>query len=444
MSQATSQTTNPATRQQLKRRLRSLDIYRGLIMITLIFSGFGLLKTARNLQEVEATTIIGQGEFVREIQWDVVEHQFSHVQWVGYGFWDMIQPSFMFMVGVSMAFSYAKRKGRGDNYFEMLFHAFTRSILLVFLGIFLISNGTSTNWSLMNVLTQIGLGYTFLFLFWKRGFLIQSIGVVVLLAVTFSAYRFASNVGVPETGFESIGLNQQWIDDNLEGVAPWWHKNANLGHQVDLWLLNAFGQTDKLFSYNKDGYQTFNFIPSLATMLLGLICGDWLKLKRSSWINLLQFLALGAVCIIAGYALHMTDICPLIKRIWTPSWTLFSGGICIVTLATLYLLFDMLPLGVLGLPATVVGTNSIVAYCMYSLLRPWTTSNLERHFGDKIFQLQPQIGYKMFSPYPFDRPPDFFAQYQPQYQPMCEAIMVGLCFWIVCLWMYRRKLFVRI
>jgi len=199
MSQATSPTTNPANTPAKKGRLHSLDIYRGLIMISLAFGGFGLLQTSRNLQDADATTIIGQGEYATEIRWDVVEQQFSHVQWAGYGFWDMIQPSFMFMVGVSMAFSYAKRKRRGDNYAELLFHAFTRSVVLVFLGIFLISNGASTNWSLMNVLTQIGLGYTFLFLFWKRGFLIQSVGVVVLLLVTFSAYRFASNVGVPGT-----------------------------------------------------------------------------------------------------------------------------------------------------------------------------------------------------------------------------------------------------
>ncbi len=470
MSQATSPTTNPANTPAKKGRLHSLDIYRGLIMISLAFGGFGLLQTSRNLQDADATTIIGQGEYATEIRWDVVEQQFSHVQWAGYGFWDMIQPSFMFMVGVSMAFSYAKRKRRGDNYAELLFHAFTRSVVLVFLGIFLISNGASTNWSLMNVLTQIGLGYTFLFLFWKRGFLIQSVGVVVLLLVTFSAYRFASNVGVPgtavaqaadadeteseaavetadeavdeqeqEMALKRIGLTQKWVDENLVDINPWWHKNANIGHQVDVWLFSSFGKTDRHYN-SAGGYQTINFIPALATMLLGLICGDWLKLDRSSWINLLQFFALGAVCIMAGYALHETNVCPLIKRIWTPSWALFSGGICIITLASLYLLFDMLPLSALGLPATVVGTNSIVMYCMHMLLEDWTKVNLVRHFGDKIFQLQPQIGYKLFSPYPIDSPPEFFNLYQP----ICEAVLVGLCFWVVCLLMYRRKLFVRV
>lgn len=426
-------------------------------MISLAFGGFGLAETARRAQDQDAQTLIGSGDYVREIRWDIVEDQFSHAEWTGYGFWDMIQPSFMFMVGVSLAFSYAHRKKRGDSYWKMLFHAAVRSIVLIFLGIFLISNGGPwTNWSLMNVLSQIGLGYVLLFLFWKRGFLVQIIGVLLILITTFVAYRFfAPDVGAPTSVDElaAVGLSPQWVDDHLSDVHPWWdqtgkseididpwwHKNANFGHQVDLWLLNLLPQQSE-FEFNRGGYQTINFIPSLATMLLGLICGEWLIQKRESWMNLLQMLALGAVCILLGFALDYFNLCPIIKRIWSPSWALFSGGICVVTLTALYLLFDVLPLSPLAYPATVVGTNSLLMYCMGQLLKPWTRDTLVRHFGEGVFRLQPQLGYKIFSAYPFESPPPHFDIYYP----MCQSILVGLCFWLVCLWLHRQRLFVRI
>jgi heparan-alpha-glucosaminide N-acetyltransferase len=433
----------------VQRRLRSLDIYRGLIMISLAFGGFGLAQTAKIAQERGAQTLVGTGEFVREIRWDIVQTQFSHTEWVGWSFWDMIQPSFMFMVGVSLAFSYAARQKRGDGSWKMLGHAILRSLALILLGIFLISNGApTTKWSLMNVLTQIGLGYTFLFLFWKRGFLIQTVGVVAILAVTFAAYRFCPSIGVPTDpqALANIGVEQEWVDANLAGVDPWWHKNANYGHNVDLWVLNWLPQSER-FKFNRGGYQTVNFVPALATMLLGLICGEWLQAKRSRWRNLFQMLGLGIVCIGLGLLLSETsrlglgnDLCPFIKKIWSPSWALFSGGICAVTLAVLYLLFDILPLGVLAYPATVVGTNSLAMYCMSMLLKGWTWRSLTTHFGENLSKLQPQIGSWIFSPYPFESPPPYFDIYQP----MCEKILVGLCFWLVCLWMHRQRLFVRL
>jgi heparan-alpha-glucosaminide N-acetyltransferase len=442
MSQATPQSTGRSEAPFLKRRLRSLDIFRGLIMISLAFGGFGLAQTAKKAQQENAQTILGSGDYEREIRWDIVEHQFSHVQWTGYGFWDMIQPSFMFMVGVSLAFSYAHREKRGDSYWKMLFHAAVRSVVLVLLGIFLISNGQNgTRWSFMNVLTQIGLGYTFLFLFWKRGFLVQVVGIAVILTSTFAAYRFDPNVGVPADAKElaAIGLNEEWVDQNLTDIDPHWHKNANFGHHVDLWFLNLLPQ-QREFEFSGGGYQTFNFIPSLATMLLGLICGEMLIKKRESWMNLGQMLALGAVCIAIGYGLDHFNLCPLIKRIWSPSWALFSGGICVVTLTALYLLFDVMPLSPLAYPATVVGTNSLLMYCMGQLLKPWTRDTLVRHFGEGIFSLQPQLGYRVFSAYPFKSPPPHFEIYIP----MCESIMIGMCFWLVCLWLHRQRLFVRI
>src|SRR5687768_8847902 len=116
------------------RRLLSLDAYRGLIMISLAYVGFGLAQTAANHLKLNPDSAF----------WQEIHHQFEHAEWVGCGYWDLIQPSFMFMVGVSMAYSYAKRRELGDSYGRMLGHAVLRSFVLIFLGIFLISNGQAS------------------------------------------------------------------------------------------------------------------------------------------------------------------------------------------------------------------------------------------------------------------------------------------------------------
>ena len=157
----------------LSRRLTSLDAYRGLIMITLAFGGFGLAKTAGNMLE-------GQPE---STFWALIQNQFTHAQWVGCTYWDLIQPSFMFMVGLSMPYSYSKRREHGSGYFGMFIHACSRSIILVILGIFLTSNWSdSTSWSFMNVLSQIGLGYTFVFLLLNRSWITQALVAATILA----------------------------------------------------------------------------------------------------------------------------------------------------------------------------------------------------------------------------------------------------------------------
>ncbi len=180
-----------------QERLHSLDAYRGLIMVTLAFVGFGLADTAKNHLTKNPDSKL----------WREVQYQFSHTEWTGCSYWDLIQPSFMFMVGVSMAYSYAKRKSLGHSYPRMLGHAVWRSILLILLSIFLMSiHEKQTDWTFMNVLAQIGLGYTFLFLLWDRSAKIQFLAALLILAGTSLAYETYPNAGIDlETGAARSG-----------------------------------------------------------------------------------------------------------------------------------------------------------------------------------------------------------------------------------------------
>ncbi len=399
-------------RDFLSTRLHSLDAYRGLIMISLAFAGFGLAATAsKHLQEEPAAAL-----------WQNVHYQFEHVEWAGGGYWDMIQPSFMFMVGVSLAYSYTRRRERGQSYGRMLGHAIFRSLVLILLGVFLSSNGAKqTNWTFMNVLSQIGLGYTFLFLLWNRPRWVQGTAFVGLLLGTYLLYVLWPGTGIsPGTGNQEVGVSAAWAQENLDGIAPAWHKNANAGHFIDLWFLNLFPREEP-FQFNRGGYQTINFIPSLATMLLGLMCGELLRGALPGGKKLALLAAGGIAGILLGTVLDAAGICPSVKRIWTPAWALYSSGICILILASLYGFVDVLGFRRWTWPLMIVGVNSIAIYCMSQMLKPWTARTLKTHLGS-----------------------DVFSSAGPLWEPTVQACLVGLSFWLACFWMYRQKIFIRI
>ena len=109
------------------------------------------------------------------------------------------------------------------------------------------------------------------------------------------------------------------------------------------------------------------------------------------------------------------------KRIWTPSWALYSTGWCCLILAALYGIVDLRQWRAWTFPLVVVGMNSIAIYCMGMLLRGWTAKTLQTHLGVDVFK---SLGVEN--------------------APFVQATMVGLLFWLACWWMYRRKIFLRI
>lgn len=408
---AVSSQIPPADAPPATGRLLSLDVYRGLIMVALAFSGFGLAGTARNHLKADPDSSF----------WGAVYHQFEHVDWVGCTFWDLIQPSFMFMVGISMAYSYVNRQKQGHSWGRMFGHSTQRGVILALLGIFLISNGsTATQWSLMNVLTQIGLGYPFLFLLWRRSLRTHLITAAALLLGTWALYVSYPNSGVdPVQGAPEIGVTAAWAQQHLTDMNPAWHKNANVGHAVDTWFLNLLPRREP-FVYNNGGYQTINFIPSLATMLFGLMAGELLRSRRDPKRKLTVLVVAGVAGLGLGLILEAMGV-PIVKRIWTPSWALYSTGWCCLILAALYAMIDIRQWRAWTFPLLVVGMNSIAIYAMGMLLRSWTAKTLQAHLGADIFKL-----------------------FGANNAPFVQATLVGLFFWSVCWWMYRRKIFLRI
>jgi len=399
-----------STIQPTTARLESIDIYRGMAM-------FLMLAEVLHLSQLDSHKE-GFPGWVQQL-FDWISFHTSHVAWGGCSLHDMIQPSFSFLVGTSLAFSCAKRLAAGQSWASLWLHALWRSLALIFLGIFLRSLGRSqTNFTFDDTLTQIGLGYGFLFLCAPRSpralFFIGS-GILVGYWIAFVAFP------LPDASFpyEQVGVPMAW-PEHYTGFASHWNKNSNLAWKFDTWWMNLFPR-ESPFLFSGGGYCTLSFIPTLGTMIMGLIAGKWLQMEMRFPDRILRMVATGTICMVIAWLLDRLGVCPIVKRIWTPSWTLWSGGICFLFLGSLHAICDVGRRSRWGTFWKIIGANSILAYAMSWTLEGPIQSAIERHFGWLL-----------------DRTVD------NMWRPFLLGAMVLAIFWSILAWLYRKRLFVRI
>jgi len=386
-------------------RLASVDAYRGFVM-------FLMLGEVLHFCEVAAAR---PGSVI----WSFLCYNQSHVEWTYGSLHDLIQPSFSFLVGVALPFSLASRALAGQSRGRMIAHAFWRAAVLAALGIWLRSIGhPQTYFTFEDTLTQIGLGYGFLFLLGLRPVRDQWIALAVILVGYWAAFALYP---LPPAGFDyaAVGVPADW-PHLFTGFAAHWNKNSNLAWAFDTWFLNLFPR-EKPFLFNGGGYATLSFIPTLGTMILGLIAGGVLRSRRPPSARVRWLLMAGIAGLASGWLLGATGICPVVKRIWTPSFTLWSGGWCFLILAAAYEVIDVLRRRNWAFPLVVIGTNSIAAYGMSWLFMRFIETSLVTHLGD-----------------------GFFRALGDAYAPLLLGILALGTVWLMLYWMYRRRIFLRI
>lgn len=345
-------------------------------------------------------------------------HQ-SHVPWVGCSLHDLIQPSFTFLVGVALPYSIASRSTQGQSPSALWLRTLRRALVLILLGIFLRSMGRSqTNFTFEDTLTQIGLGYPFLY---ALGFRSERTSWIALGVVLIGYWALFAFYPLPGANFDWLqaGVAADW-EHHLDGFAAHWNINTNAAWAFDRWFLNLFPR-EKPFLFNGGGYATLSFIPTLGTMILGLQAGRWLKNATSTRWLLRRYALVAAGLFALALLLHLTGINPIVKRIWTPAWTLFSGGWCFALLAAFYYIVDVKNQQRAFFPLIIVGMNSIAAYVL---------AHTVVGFIDDSFRTNISQHYDLILGDP--------------YKTLVSGFVILAVQWSILLWMYRKKLFIRI
>jgi heparan-alpha-glucosaminide N-acetyltransferase len=369
------------------QRVTSVDALRGFVMLLMVAECLNLPKVAE--------------QYPDEPVWQKVKFHTTHVGWEGCSLHDLIQPTFSFLVGAAAVFSLASRQARGEPFWKSLLHAVLRAAFLVAWGVVMRSFGTGrTNFTFEDTLSQIGLGYVPLF----------------LIARAPSRWWWMFLAGILLCYWWAFALDG-WFDGNY---ASGWAKNGNPAANFDRWFLNLFPR-ETAFSSNRGGYATLSFIPTLATMILGLFAGDWLRTAGRGGAVLV--LGVAGVCGIgAGVLLDELGVCPIVKRIWTPSWVLFSGGWCFLLLAAFHALSDGIGYRGWTYPLRVIGANSILIYTLADSPLPafvWTQA--EKHL-----------------------PAGAYSAFGDGWKPVVRGAVWMLLAWLLLWWLYRKRVFVRV
>ncbi len=369
------------TRKELPAgRLLSLDAFRGL-------------------------TIAGMILVNNPGSWSHIYAPLRHAEWHGWTPTDLIFPFFLFIVGVAIPFSFGKRLLRGDSRRELLGHIIRRSVVLFALGLFMAAYPRFDlgNLRIMGVLQRIGLVYllaasSFLFL-GRRGRVWMAAGLLL------GYWALLTLVPVPGSG---VG------DLSPEG---------NLGAYLDRMILG-----DRLWRGSWDPEGLLSTLPAVATTLLGIFTGEWLRSERTPESKVMGLLGGGVVGIGAGLAWGLTF--PINKALWTSSYVLFTAGAGLLLLAVFFWVMDVKGLQVWARPLVVYGMNAIAVFVASGLVAK--QMGLTRVGSDEV----PLKGWI------FD---ELFASWAGPLNGSFFFALSYVLIWLAIMWvLFQRRIFIKI
>jgi predicted acyltransferase len=360
----------------IKERVLSVDFFRGLTMFLLIGESTLLYEHLRD--ERLAGTVLG-----------FLGTQLDHHPWAGLRAWDLVQPFFMFIVGVALAFSVAKREERGESRATITKHVVVRSVALLVLGwaLYCIGPGRIT-FRFQNVLAQLGVTYPIAYILMRKRPRWQIAWSFALILAAEVIYRTFAVAGydrpfVPDRNFGA------WVDMAISG-------ELSSGHWV-----------------------AFNAIPTAAHTIWGVLAGKWLMGAAAPKRKIAWLAGLGAAGVAAGFAL--TAVTPMIKRVATSSFVVAGGGFCLLMMGASYWLIDVKKRGRWALFLNVVGMNSLFIYL-------FTESGGTKWVRGLAFP--------------------FTMAFVPWIGELAAEILTSLAawamLWYLCWWLYKNKVLIKI
>ncbi len=325
-----------------------------------------------------------------------LSHQLRHSSWAGFTFYDLIQPLFLFITGMTLPLSVGRRLARGQTRWEVFQRLLTRAIFLVILG-HLDKNGAISfdipHIRFTSVLGRIGVaglaaGVIIMFTRVRA----QIMWVLGILIVYWALLTFVPAPGQPGPSFKQ-GVN---IVDYLDQhVMP-----------------------GRLASGNHDANGWFSTPPVVATVLMGALAGAWLLSARTMARKALGLVGVGLGLVALGWLWGLQF--PIIKHIWTSSYVLYTGGWSCLLLAFFYVVIDGLRWRRWAFPFLLIGMNPLLIYFLGN------TKLVDFGYIAKFF-----LGFSYAS-----APADMRAVWQA-----LATIAVEL---VLLYWLYRRKFFWRV
>jgi predicted acyltransferase len=352
-------------------RILSIDFFRGFTMFMLVGGVEGLFS---NLDPAKVGPVI-----------HFFQQQLSHVPWEGLHAWDLIQPFFMFIVGVAMPFSLSRRWERGDSWKKTFYHVLTRCFFLLVIGWAISSSATTSNFN--NVMAQLSVTYLIAFLIMRKQIKWQLIISFALILVSDLLYRF----------WPVEGFNHAFV------------AGENFGSWTDMMLTG---------SIDHGNWVPFNAIPTTAHTIWGVIVGMLLMNDWSPRKKIITLLSIGTAGIIMGFA--MSTYIPIIKHICTSSFIIVSGGWCLIGMGISYWLIDVLHFRKVPMFFAVFGMNPLFIYLMAGSFRNFFRG-LTTPFISRIFSWTNEVTIIVIS-----------------------TVIVAAMLWYVCYFLYKRRIFIRL
>ncbi len=358
-------------------RIISVDFFRGFTMFLLIGESTRLYSHLRKFD----TGLV-----------QYIGNHLDHHEWHGLYFWDLIQPFFMFIVGVAIPFAVANRIKKGESDRTITYHAYKRAFLLFLLGwtLYWIGPGKIV-FRLQDVLTQLSVTYLVAFLIRNKSFWFQMTLSLAILLIMDLAYRF----------FPVDGFNQPWVA--YQNLGAWANIKIEGIEKPSIWAsINAFS--------------------TIAHTVWGVLCGKLLMSQKSAGEKIKLLMIAGVSGLIIGYSLDLLNVTPIIKKIATSSFVFTSGGYAILALTFSYWLIDVKKIFVNGSKMfRIVGMNSIFIYLFFEA-------------GGA------GLVYKILTPLPVS----LLSWAGELTVGIVTSLMVWTSLWYLCYWLYKNKLFIKV
>jgi predicted acyltransferase len=337
--------------------------------------------------------------------WEHIYWPLEHAQWHGWTPTDLVFPFFLFIVGVSITLAFAKRVEIGGSHRELYWKVIKRSLIIFGIGLFLnaFPRFDISSLRIPGVLQRIAVCYLIASLIFLTTRTRTQIAITIALLIVYCVLVSF----VPAPGFAAGDLTK-------EGSLPSFIDRVVFGRHV--W--------SQAKVYDPEGI--LSTIPALATTLMGVLTGDWLRTEKTRYEKAAGMFVVGALCIAVGWGWNAYF--PINKALWTSSYVLFTGGLALQFLSLCYWLIDIKGYRKWAKPFEIFGVNAIALYVGSGIMADL--------FGVLRVQGQP-LGAWIYN--------HAFASWLSDVNASLAFAIAFVLFWLGLMWLlWRRRIYIKV